>query len=293
MVTLVQVVSERSFAAAGRRLGLPRAVVSKHVAFLESEYGARFFHRTTRRLTLTEAGTRFHGHCTKILAAVVEAAHDVDERGGPLRGVLRMAAPAAFSELHLMDHLEAFARLYPDVSLDVDYSERFVDFVREGFDVGLRITTAPPPGLVARKLARSSILICASPDYLARRGRPKHPDDLARHDCIGYVLQANAMFWDLGGGAQRQTIKITPKHRTNDNRFLRLLALRGHGLAQLPRYFASEDLASGKLVSVLDSYRDTSRSLFVVYPEGMRRARKVRAMVDHLSQAFAGDTRWS
>lgn len=293
MNTLVHVVAAGSFAAAGRRLGLPRAVVSKRIAELEAAYAARFFHRTTRRLSLTDAGARFHEHCLKILTAVAEAEQEMDERRGKPRGVLRMTAPAAFSGLHLMDHLARFAELYPEVSLDVDYSERFVDLVREGFDVGLRITTSPPPGLVAKKLAPSSIVICASPEYLRRRGRPKHPDDLARHDCIGYAYQENGKVWDLGGGASRTSVKIVPKHRTNDNRFLRHLALRGHGLVQLPSYFVAEDLAKGRLVTVLDRFRDTSRSLFVVYPERAVRTPKVRAMVDHLSRAFSGERRWS
>jgi DNA-binding transcriptional LysR family regulator len=292
MATLVDVVAERSFAAAGRKRRLPRAVVSKHVQALETEFGARFFHRTTRRLSLTDAGARFHEHCLKILAAVKEAEDDIDERSGKARGVLRMTAPSAFAELHLMTHLERFATLYPEVSLDLDFSERFVDFVREGFDVGIRICTSPPPGLVAKKLAPSSILICGSPEYLRKRGRPKRPDDLAQHDTVGWVYQSNATVWDLGGGAARQSVKITPRHRTNDNRMLRHFALAGQGLAQLPSYYVAEDVAAGRLVSVLDCYRDTSRSVFVVYPDRTRLPPKVRALVDHLSGAFAGEQRW-
>jgi DNA-binding transcriptional LysR family regulator len=293
MATLEQVVAEGSFAAAGRRRGIPRAVVSKHVSFLESEFGARFFHRTTRRLSLTEAGARFHEHCLKILAAVRELEQELQEGDGKPRGLLRMTAPSAFTELHLMTHLDRFAELYPAISLDLDCSERFVDFVGEGFDVGIRICTSPPEGLVAKKLTPSSILVCGSPEYLERRGRPKHPADLAEHDCIGWVYQSNAAVWDFGGGSSRQSVKITPRHRTNDNRFLRHLALRGHGLAQLPSYFVADDIAAGRLVTVLDRYRDTSRSIFIVYPHRERLPPKVRALVDHLTLAFAGERRWT
>lgn len=293
MNTLVHVVKEGSFAAAGRRLGLPRAAVSKHVASLESAMGERFFHRTTRKLSLTHAGVRFHQRCVEILAQLADAEAELGEGKGTPRGVLRMTAPAAFADKHLGPHLERFIRAYPDVSLDLDCSERFVDFIREGFDVGLRITVAPPPGLVAKKLARSSVVVCASPGYIERRGEPRHPDDLSRHDCIGYVYQAGATVWDLGGGPTPRSVKIAPKHRSNDNLFMRHLVLGGHGLAQLPSYLVADDLASGELVTVLDRYKDTSRSLYVVYPEGSRSSAKVRAMVDHLARAFAGERRWS
>jgi DNA-binding transcriptional LysR family regulator len=294
MTTLVSVVNERSFAAAGRKLGLPRAVVSNHVRLLETEYGVRFFHRTTRRVSLTDAGARFHGHCLKVIAALSDARQEVEEHERSPRGVLRMTAPAAFSELYLMRPLEQFAAKQHGVTLDVDYSERFVDFVREGFDIGIRIGTSPPPGLVVKRVATSSLLICASPAYVARRGAPADPDDLRAHDCIGYVHPASPMTWDFGGASQRR-VTITPTHRTNGNRFLRHLVLEGHGLAQLPSYLVADDLEAGRLVSVLDTYRDTTRSIIIVYQQGMRRTPKVRAMIDHLAAtltplkvAFAG-----
>jgi len=287
MTTLIDVVAERSFAAAGRKRRLPRAVVSKHIQSLEEAFGARFFHRSTRRLSLTAAGTRFYEHCLKIVAAVNEAAADVDESADAKpRGRLRITAPAAFSELHLMTHLASFAKLHPAIELDVDCSERFVDFVSEGFDVGIRICVSPPPGLVAKKLARSSIVICASPAYLKKRGRPTQPDDLAQHDCIGWVYQSNASAWDLSDG---QRVRIRPRHRTNDNRLLRHLAVAGEGLAQLPSYFVGDEIASGRLVTVLDRHRDRSRSVFLIYAP--KPPPKVRVLVEHLSRAF-GDERW-
>lgn len=292
MATLVAVVTERSFAAAGRRRGLPRAVVSKHVALLEAEFGARFFHRTTRQLSLTDAGSRFYEHCLKILLAVQEAEDDVDERGAA-RGLVRVSAPAAFAELHLMAHLDRFAAEHPGIVLDLDCSERFVDLVEEGFDLAIRICVAPPAGAIAKKLAPSSMLLCASPEYVARHGVPQSPDELARHQCIGYTNQAQGTVWDLGSGASRQSVKITPRHRTNDNRFLRHLALAGRGVVQLPSYLVADDIAAGRLVTVLDEYRDTSRSLFLIYPSRAGITRKVRSLVDHLSEAFSGERRFA
>lgn len=287
MRTLVHVVAESSFAAAGRRRGLPRAVVSKQIAWLETELGARFFHRTTRRLSLTDAGARFHRHAVQILAAVETAHADVDERRGP-RGLIRMTAPAAFSELHLMSHLESFARMYPDVEIELDCSERFVDLVDEGFDVGIRICVSPPAGVVARKLAPSSLVVCGSPRYFEEHGTPQRIEELARHRCLGYALQARGTEWDLGG----TRVGITPSHRTNDNRFLRHLALHGHGLAQLPAYLVADDLGSGRLLAVLERHRDRSRSVFVVYPNRAGLAAKVRVLVDHLVSALATNRSW-
>lgn len=292
MATFVRVVEEQSFAAAGRRLGVPRAVVSKHVQKLEEALGARLLNRTTRRLSLTDAGARFHERCLDILAAVQAAGREIDERQGKPRGLLRMTAPAAFTELYLAAHLDHFARLYPDVSLDLDCSEQFVDLVREGFDVGVRIGALPPSGLVARRLAPSSIVICAAPAYLRRRGTPKTPQDLRRHDCLGYVYQSNGNTWDLGGAGGPAAIDIKPRHRTNNNHFLRELALRGHGLAQLPSYLIAADVKAGRLLTVLDRYRDSSRSVYVVYPHRRQVAPKVRALVDHVVRAFAGGATW-
>ncbi|XXY49015.1 LysR family transcriptional regulator [Sorangium sp. So ce269] len=292
MATFVRVVEEQSFAAAGRRLGLPRAVISKHVQKLEEAFGARLLHRTTRRLSLTDAGVRFHEHCLSILAAVEAAEREIDERQGKPRGLLRMTAPAAFTDLYLTEHLDHFARLYPDVSLDLDCSERFVDLVREGFDVGVRIGALPPSGLVARRLAPSSVVICGAPAYVRRRGTPKTPQDLRRHDCLGYIYQANGGTWDLGGSGGPATVDVTPRHRTNDNRFLRELVVRGHGLAQLPIYLIAADVEAGRLVTVLDRYRDSSRSVYVVHPHRQQVAPKVRALVDHLVRAFAAGATW-
>jgi DNA-binding transcriptional LysR family regulator len=292
MRTFVEVVRHGGFAAAGRRLGVSRAVVAKRIQQLEEQLGARFFHRTTRKLSTTDAGARFHAHCTKILALFDEATADVDERSARLRGLLRMTVPSAFAEMHLVKHLAAFAGKHEGLALDVDASERFVDLVRGGFDLAVRIATSPPADAVAKKLAPSSVLLCASRAYLARRGEPRDPGEIAQHDCIGYTNQANAGEWDFGSGPSRRTVRFSPKHRTNDNRVLRGLARDGRGLVQLPAYFVEEDLAAGRLVSVLHEHRDRSRSVWIVYPSRTRVASKVRAMVDHLSAVFRGHRRW-
>lgn len=292
MATLVQVVASGSFAAAGRQLGVPRSAISKQVRLLESRFGARLFHRTTRKLSLTDAGARFHEHCLKILNAVAMAEQDLDERHGSARGVLRMSAPREFTRLHLLSHLDQFIALHPSVSLDLELSERFSDLVEERFDLAVRITTSPAEGLIAKRLAPSSVVICGSPEYVRRHGRPTQPSELERHSCLGYKYQAQATAWDLGG-PRRVRVHVTVKHHTNDNHLLRHLALEGHGLAQLPSYLVADDLAAGRLVTVLDRYRDTSRSIFLVYPSRARVPPKVRAMVDHLSAALRGEARWA
>jgi DNA-binding transcriptional LysR family regulator len=292
MATLVQVVASGSFAAAGRRLGLPRSAISKRVSLLEAHFGARLFHRTTRKLSLTDAGARLHEHCQTILDAVARAEHELDDEHGSARGVLRMSAPREFTLLHLSTHLEQFIALYPAVSLDLELSERFVDLVEERFDLALRITTSPPEGLIAKKLAPSSVVICGSPAYLRRQGRPAQPGDLVRHSCLGYKYQAQAATWELGGPRPLR-VNVAVKHRTNDNRLLRQLALDGHGLAQLPSYLVADDLAAGRLITILDRYRDVSRSIYVVYPSRARLPPNVRTMVNHLSAALRGESRWA
>lgn len=292
MRTFVEVVRQGGFAAAGRTLGAPRAVVAKRIEKLEEEVGARLFHRTTRKLALTDAGHRFHAHGLRILAAFDDALADVDERDAGPRGVLRIAVPSAFAEKHLAAALSSFAGRHREVGLDVAASEQFVDVVREGFDLVVRIAITPPPDVIAKKLAPSCVLLCASPAYLERRGLPARPADIASHDTLGYANEANAGEWSFGPLAARERVRFVPKHRTNDNRLLRELALGGHGLAQLPAYFVEDDVAAGRLVSVLHELRDTSRSVWVIYPSRKRLAPKVRAMVDHLTKVFAVHRRW-
>lgn len=293
MRTFVEVVRRGGFAAAGRELATPRAVIAKRIQRLEYELGARFFHRTTRKLALTDSGARFHVHCIKILSAFDEALADVDERVSEPRGVLRMAVPSAFAEKHMAVHLSSFAKRHPAVVLDVEAGERFVDVVRDGFDLAVRIATTPPADVIAKKLAPSSVLLCASPTYLARRGVPKEPAAVAEHDCIGYTNLSNATTWTFGAGTSRSTVRVVPTHRTSDNRILLRWALDGHGLAQLPAYFVEEQLALGQLVSVLHEHRDRSRFLWLLYPSRAGLAPRTRAMIDHLVCAFRNHRRWN
>jgi DNA-binding transcriptional LysR family regulator len=292
MEVFARVAEEQSFAEAGRQLRLPRGVVSKHVQRLEESFGTRLLNRTTRRVSLTEAGMRLYERCRAIIASVQEAEQELDEQRGKPRGRLRITAPVTFTELYFGAMLGRFLRRHPDVTAELECSDQFVDLVRDGFDVAIRIGELPPSSMVARRLASSSIVLCASPEYLRAHGEPASLDDLRHHVCLGYTYQSAGQSWDFSGSNGRVTMRIASRHRTNNNHMLRQLVLQGHGLAQLPTYFVAADIDAGRIVTVLDRYRDTSRSLYAVYLHRRHVPPKVRAFVDFVVQAFADGAPW-
>lgn len=221
-----------------------------------------------------------------------DAERDLDEQRGRPRGKLRIAAPVAFTEMYLGPMLEAFLRRYPEVRIDLECSEQFVDLVDSGFDVGVRIGELPPSTLVARRLAPSDLVICASRHYLKRHGTPRSLHDLRAHVCLGYAYQSTGQRWDFTTPSGPLTLRISSRHRSNNNAMLRTLVLRGYGLAQLPRYLVAPDLVAGRMVTVLDRYQDTSRSVYVVYPHRQHLPAKVRAFVDFLGERFADGAPW-
>lgn len=288
----VHVVDTQSFAAAGRRLDLPRGVVSKQVQLLEDHHGTRLLNRTTRRLSLTDAGARLADHCRAILDLVKDAREDLEQEPGQPRGRLRIAAPLAFTERYLATLLERFVRAHPAVSIELECGEHFVDLVQEGFDLGIRIARMQPSTLVARPLAVSPLVLVASPGYLAQCGVPGSPQGLAAHACLGYAHPSASTAWEFGAGAAAVRPPVAFRHRTNSNAMLRTLVLGGHGIAQLPLYLVADDIRSGAMAIVLPECRDDSRRIYAVYPHRRHLPAKVRSLVDFLAAEFGEAPPW-
>lgn len=286
-----KVAETQSFSEAARRLRSSKSAVSRHVAALEADLGARLFHRTTRSLTLTEAGRDYFARTSRILADLAEANASVTQLQAAPRGRLRVNAPMSFGFLHLAPALGDFLARYPEVELDVTLTDRFVDLIDEGVDVAVRIGTLADSSLVARRLAAIRRVLCASPDYLKRRGVPRTPDDLKAHDCLSNTNINIAREWRFVNPESGALWPVEVKGRmsANSGDMLRVAALRGHGFVHLPTFIVGADLKAGTLVSVLESYIAQDLTLNAVYPTARHLSPKVRAFVDFLAERFGGD----
>ncbi len=287
----VAVVEAGSFVAAGEVLRVSKAAVSRAVLELEKRLGARLLQRTTRRLSITEAGRAYYDRCKQILSELEEADSAVGEVTGHAVGKLRVNAPVSFGIRHLTDVWGAFMARYPQVALEIDLSDRLVDVVDEGFDVVVRISRLVDSTLVHRKLATTRILPCASPAYLAAHGEPAHPDELAAHATIAYEYAAHGDVWRFTGPDGTHEVMTRPRARANSGDTCRGLALAGQGIALEPDFMIGDDLASGRLVHVLPQYAGREIGIYAVYPSRKHLSVKVRALVDFLADVFA-DPPW-
>jgi DNA-binding transcriptional LysR family regulator len=292
VVVFVRVVEVKSFTAAAERLGIAKSVVSKYVTRLEGRLGARLLNRTTRRLSLTEAGAALYERSRLALEEIAQAEHCVGHVQAAPRGRLRLNAPMSFGILHLGPALPEFLTRYPEITLDVSYNDRFVDVIEEGYDVTLRIITSLPDStLVARRLTPIRFVICASPLYFERAGVPAAPEDLGRHNCLIYTLASgNEWHFDAPGG--KRSVTVSGNYQSNNGLAIRDMLLAGTGIARTPTFMVGEALRSRALISVLDDYPTEPSSLYAVYPQNRYLSPKVRAFVDFLAERFAPPAPW-
>lgn len=286
MSSFVAVVEAGSFVAAGEVLRASKAAVSRSVIELETRLGARLLQRTTRRVSLTEAGRAYYGHCKQILAELEEADRAVGVVTGHPVGRLRVNAPFSFGILHLARLWGSFMEQYPEVDLDVTLSDRLVDVVEEGFDVVIRISRLQDSTLVFRRLATTRILLCASPQYLARHGTPAAVEDIARHPVIAYSYAAQGDVWKFTTPDGAREVQTRPRMRTNNGDTCRAVALAHQGLVLQPDFLVGADLAQGRLVEVLPECRGPEIGVYAVYPSRKHLSVKIRALVDFLAAAF-------
>lgn len=287
LAVFVRVVESGSFTAAAGTLEISKAAVSKYVLRLEQRLGARLLHRTTRRLTLTEAGDALFRRSVAALSELADAEREVAQLAGTPRGHLRVTAPVYFGERHVAPLLHKFRALYPEITLDLDFDNRLVDLVKERFDLALRITALADSSLVARPLAPCPQVVCGSPAYLAKRGVPVVPADLRAHDCLSYSLDRTPKEWRFRSPRGRWiAVNVTGPIRCNNDIALKQAMLDGLGLRQIPRFIVEPEIASGELVEVLDSYESPPLNIYAVYATRRNLSPKVRVFVDFLAAEF-------
>jgi DNA-binding transcriptional LysR family regulator len=287
MRVFVAVVDAGSFVGASDALPMSRAAVSRHVAELEAHLGVRLLNRTTRRLSLTPEGEVFHLRCKEVLSTVDEAEAEITSRSGEAAGLLRINAPFTFGLLHLAPLWMAFMDSHPKVMLDVTLSDRVVDLVDEGVDMAVRIARLPDSSLVSRQIARTRLVLCASPTYLRRHGTPRHPAELANHQVVAYSLFSMGDNWVFTGPDGPVTVKVAPRMRSNNGDTCRLAALRHQGIVLQPTFLVGPDLQAGTLVELMPSFQSIELGVYVVYPSRKFIAAKVRLMIDFLAEAFS------
>jgi DNA-binding transcriptional LysR family regulator len=292
MAIFARVVEDKSFSAAARRLNLSKSLVSKQVTQLEKSIGARLLNRTTRALSLTEAGAAFYEHCARIVEELEEAKLAVGRLHSEPRGLLRISVPVAFGRLHIATILPEFLAAYPDLKVDMVTTDRFVDLAEEGYDVVVRIADQPAPTLVARKLASVHRRMVATPDYFARHGVPETPEDLAHHNCLTYTYFNPQDPWRLHGPDGDISIPASGNLRVNDDDALAEAVLRGLGLALLPTFIIGKELQAGRLRSVLSEYIPLERHIYAVYLANRHVSAKVRAFIDYLLKRFGSEPYW-
>lgn len=288
VAVFVQVVELGSFTRAAERIGASKGVISKAVSRLESRLGARLLHRTTRRLTLTEAGDAFYRRSAIALAELGEAARDVAQLTGAPRGVLRVSAPVYFGTVSLAPQLKDFHARYPDITLELDLDDRFVDLVKDRFDVAVRISSMADSSLVARRIVECPLVIVAAPAYLARHGVPRAPADLARHACLTFSVARSPNAWRLRPPRGRWiAVTVSSALRCNSDFVLKQAALDGLGIGLFPDFFVDRELTEGRLRRVLADCETPAASVNVVYASRRHVLPKVRAFVDFMAERFA------
>ena len=289
--SFTEVVDAGSFVAAADRLALSKAAVSRHVAELEARLGARLLHRTTRKLSLTEEGEVFHARARQLLADMDEAEAEISSRSREAVGLVRVSVPVSFGIQHLAGVWGAFRRKHPKVSLEVNLSDRIDDLTDEGFDIAVRIARLPSSTLVSRELARTRMVLCASPAYLRKAGRPRHPSELASHQVVAYSYWSDRDEWEFTGPEGVVRVRTQPCIRSNNGDVCRAAALQHQGFILQPTFLVGEDLQARRLVEVLPEYRSLTLGIHAVYQSRKHLTPKVRLLIDFLAQWFK-QRRW-
>ncbi len=292
IAAFARVVDCGSFSAAADRLKLSKSAISAHVQRLEERLGTRLLNRSTRSLSLTEAGAAYYRHCVRILAEADAAEQAASALQREPRGTLRISAPDTFGWMHVAPAIPDFLKRYAGLSIDIALSAKHVDLVDEGFDLAIRIGALADSALVVRKLAPSRIVLCAAPAYLAAHGAPHEPQALAGHNCLCANVTPWGNEWRLTAKAREMRVVVSGTVRANSAEMLRAAALSGLGIASLPSWAIAGDLRSGALRRVLPAWEFPASAIYAAYPDKRMMSAKVRAFVDHLARHFGSKPHW-
>lgn len=293
MDTFIRVVEAGSISGAAERQGVAKSAVSRRLKELEQHLGAELFHRTTRRMNLTDTGRSFYHQAVRILEDVLEAELATSQAHGRLKGSLKVALPSSFGLAHIGPAINEFLEANPQIEFDLDFNDREVDLMQEGFDLAIRIAKLPDSSMIARRIAPIKTVMCASPVYLERMGTPQSPDALIDHQCLLYSLLKDFEHWhltDKQGNVNK--IKIHPYLKATTGEYLRDAAVKGLGIILVPSFIAYREIESGALIPLLGGYLSPQLDAYAIYPQTRHLSQRVRAFVDFLVQRFEGTPYW-
>jgi DNA-binding transcriptional LysR family regulator len=281
-----------SLSAAARALGMSQTMVTKHIAALESRLGVKLFHRTTRRLSITEAGRNYLESSARILAEIEAADAAVAADRVEPRGLLRLNAPVSFGARQIAPLLAEFAQRHPRVTVELGLNDRLVDLVEEGWDLAIRIGNLNNSSLIARRIAPCRIVVCAAPSYLRARGTPRTVASLADHNCLGYTLSQRTPIdrWVFGDDVG---VQISGNLRANNGDALRAAAIAGQGIIHQPTFIVADDIREGRLVALaLDQPTVELGGIYAVFLPDRHPPARVRAFIDFIAGRFAPEPPW-
>lgn len=287
LTLFVNVADAGSFNKAAQHAGLSTPALSKRISRLEENLGVQLIHRTTRRLSLTEAGEKLYVHAKNIEGQVNDAVAAVSEFSQGLTGTIKMSVPTISGELLLAEAIADFCRIHPNITVDMRLENDFVNLVEEGLDLAIRTGQLEDSSLIARPLLQSNWVVCCSPDYLSQHGEPETIEALKDHNCLAYTYQAQGSSdWRFTVDGQEKSVRISGSFATNNAQALRKAALAGFGIAYVPRCCVYEDLISGQLKTILTHYKTRELGVYAIYPFTRYLPEKLRLLIEHIRQAY-------
>lgn len=291
MDVFVRVAEAGSFTAVADHLNVARSAITRQIAGLEAHLGTKLLARSTRRLSLTSSGIAYLEKCREILAMVESAEGDLAGENRAPRGAIRVSVPMSFGIRHLVPLISDFVTTYPEVTIDLEFSDRRVNLIEGGMDFAVRISQQIDPNLVMRRLTTSDMVAVAAPSYLERHGRPQHPDDLLQHHCLAYTLAPSAG-WRFRIGDEIRTVPVRGRMHMNNGDALLEAAIRGLGITQQPTFITSRAVQAGLLQELLPEYSSTQLQVYAVFPGTRYVPHRVRVLVDYLAERLGPVPYW-
>lgn len=284
MVIFSHVVEAGSFSGAAKRLGIAKSAISKHVSLLEKSINAQLLNRSTRSLSLTDVGETYYQSCSRLITILEETRNTTEALQDEPRGMLRISSPSSFGIDHVAPLLSTFLQQYPDLNAELLLDDNVVDMTEQGIDVAIRVGWLPDSNLKARKLKDSPRLLCASPDYIERRGLPETPEDLALHEWILFTLLPTPHHYTFTKNNKSKNIHVKGRIKTNNGNAVRSLLIEGAGMSVLADFLVEKDLKEGRLVHLLPDYQVEAAGIYAVFQNRNFQQAKIRTFIDFLAE---------
>ncbi|AQS36893.1 transcriptional regulator, LysR family [Shewanella psychrophila] len=287
LILFAQVVEQGSFSRVAEQNSLTNSVVSKRIARLETDLGVQLLYRTTRKLTLSEAGKKLYKGAANVQQVATEAINTISGFGESITGHIKMSVPTISGELLLADAVAEFCALYPGMTVDMSLENLFVDLIEDNYDLVIRTGYLEDSSLIARHIIESQWIICATPDYIKRHGQPTEPETLIDHNCLQYAYQTTgASEWEFKGDGGDYILKIKGNFTTDNASALRKATLGGYGIAYVPRCLVYHDLLKGDLIDVMPNRVAKKLGVYAVYPFTRKPPKKIRLLIEHIRQRY-------